>query len=95
MPSILYDAVFQKGVPLTGLFIEHLGIKVAEAGGITEENTYNIISTCLRECGLVRGEATQEQVSYVINELNSIAEEQEEKKDQYRRQTDNQDKGVP
>ena len=76
MPSHFYQDRFIHTIPLTGLFVEHLGIKVKEAGGLTEENVVPTIAQCLVDCGLVEKEATEAQVAGVIERLQEI-----EKKD--------------
>ena len=79
MPSFLYEDRFVRTLPLTGLFVEHLGIKIEQAGGLTEENVFPTVSQCLLDCGLVEGEVKEKHVVEIITRLKRLEEEDEAK----------------
>lgn len=69
MPSIFYQEKFDQPLLITGLFLERLGVKVEEAGGMTEENAEEILSQCLVDCQIVQKSPTEEQLAYVLSRL--------------------------
>lgn len=75
MASEFYRDYFDRKIPLTGLFIEHLGNKMKKAPeDIDPVMLLEILEECLIETGLLK-EPTEEQLVSVLKDLQSCYEE--------------------
>lgn len=78
MSSFFYEDRFNRILPLTGLFMERLGVKVEEAGGLNETNLMPVITSCIKECELVEGEVEEKHVLEVISRLKELESESDQ-----------------
>lgn len=73
MSTIFYEEKFNPQIPLTGLFMEHLGVKIEQAGGVSAEIAVEVIKECLVECDVLK-DVTEEQLVGVVKRINDLAE---------------------
>ena len=68
MSSEFYLDYFERKVPLTGLFLEHLGKSVSEAGEITaQEEMVKLVGDCLKQVGLLKDPTTSETLDVIAD----------------------------
>jgi hypothetical protein len=80
MPTIFYQAKYESVFPITGLFLELLGIKLQSFEQTpTNEETAVILLDCLKESGL-RKEPAEDDLRYVVEELEKRHQDSEEKR---------------
>lgn len=73
MTTIFYQEKFNPQIPLTGLFMEHLGVKIEQAGGVSAEIAVGVIKDCLLECDVLE-EVSEDQLIGVVKRINDLAE---------------------
>lgn len=81
MSTQFYQDRFERRLPITGLFLERLGRTVEglrdRGDDLTEALLVGLVTQCLKECGLVE-EAQEEDVVYVIQQLEELYKDNEE-----------------
>ena len=83
MPSEFYLDKFERSIPLTGLFMERLGLLVSGAGGqVDEAGMLVLLAQAMQDAHLVEATATDEQVQEVVISIEEYHREQAEKADE-------------
>lgn len=81
MPTIFYQAKYESVFPITGLFLELLGIKLQNLEQTpTNEEFAVILIDCLKESELCK-EPSDKELSYVVEELEKRHKNTEDKRD--------------
>lgn len=79
MPTVFYQDKYEQPLPITGMLLEILGIKLKQfEEAPTGDDVHQVLRQCLEESGLAK-DPTDEQVVYVAEELQQRHEKTQEK----------------